>query len=43
MKWFCKRKKNGLYGPLGPILTILAVENGKTKKLGCPEPNFNLL
>ena len=35
--------KNGLYGPFGTILTILAAENGKTKKFGCPEPNFNLL
>ena len=31
MKWLCKRKKKGLYGPFGPILTILAAENGKTK------------
>ena len=34
--------KNGLYGPFGPILTILAAENGKTKKQGCPESNFDL-
>ena len=27
-----KTKKNGLYGPFGPILTTLAAENGKTKK-----------
>ena len=32
MKWLCKRKQNGLYGPFGPILTIIAAENGKTKK-----------
>ena len=25
-------KKTGLYAPFGPILTILAAENGKTKK-----------
>ena len=25
-------KKNGLYGPFGTILTILAAENSKTKK-----------
>ena len=37
------KKKLGLYGPFGPILTTLAAENGKTKKLGCPEPNFTLL
>ena len=44
MKWLCKRKKKpGLYGPFGPILSILAAENGKTKKQGCPEPNYNLL
>ena len=42
MKWLCKQK-TGLYGPFGPILTILATENDKTKKQGCPEPNFNLL
>ena len=24
--------KNVLYGPFGPILSILAAENGKTKK-----------
>ena len=27
-----KREKNRLYGPFGPILTILAAENGKTMK-----------
>ena len=33
MKWLCKRnKKNVLYGPFGPILTILGAENCKTKK-----------
>ena len=32
IKWLCKRKKNWLYGPFGPILTILAAENVKTKK-----------
>ena len=32
-----------LYGPFGPILSILAAEIGKTKKKGCPEPNFSLL
>ena len=32
MKCLCKRKKNGLYGPFGPILTILAADIGKTKK-----------
>ena len=32
MKWLCKRKKNRLYGAFGPIFTILAAENGKTKK-----------
>ena len=33
MKWLCKRKKtHRLYGPFGPIFTILAAENGKTKK-----------
>ena len=31
-KWLCKRKQNGLYGPFGPILTILAAVNGKTEK-----------
>ena len=25
------------------LLSILAAENGKTKKIGCPEPNCNLL
>ena len=29
MKWLIKKK---LYGPFGPILTIQAAENGKTKK-----------
>ena len=43
MKWLYKRK-NGLYGPFGPILTILAAENGKTKnKVVHAEPIFNLL
>ena len=31
MKWLFKRIKKRLYGPLGPILTSLAAENGKTK------------
>ena len=35
--------KIGLYGPFGAVLKILAAENGKSKKYGCHEPNFNLL
>ena len=35
--------QNGLYGPSVAILKILAAENGKSKKYGCPEPNLNLL
>ena len=43
MKWLCVNDKNGLYDPFGTILKILAAENANSKKLGCPEPNFNLL
>ena len=32
LKWLCKRKKPRVYGPFGPIFTILAAENGETKK-----------
>ena len=31
MKWLCERQKPTLYGPFGPIFTVLAAENGKTK------------
>ena len=32
--------KNGSYGPFGPILTILAAENGKTKKKVVQNPTL---
>ena len=32
MKWLCKRKKTGYMVNFGPILTILAAENGETEK-----------
>ena len=35
-----KKEKNGSYGPFGPILTILAAENGKTKKKVVQNPTL---
>ena len=41
MKWLCKQKKPGLYGLFGPILTILAAGNGKTKNKVVQNPILN--